>query len=218
MIPWHPRRTRKATVFLGLALVTASLHLPQSRHANSPREAPPPTSADPDAQLEWLNERAVAWFGEQSGNGFARMPAHDHSDLPEALRIASPAAFPGKGIRSIWALLQESFNRGQASSERGFQVEAFELVSLLVHDEPAVYVEEVPPKMIKMRSTPTRPLDDFEKLGLQHLRQDQATFITRSGESIRMLGAVRAKVDCTKCHQCSPGDLLGAFSYTLRAR
>ncbi len=32
-----------------------------------------------------------------------------------------------------------------------------------------------------------------------------------------MLGAVRSAKQCVKCHGGSRGDLLGAFSYTLRA-
>jgi hypothetical protein len=31
-----------------------------------------------------------------------------------------------------------------------------------------------------------------------------------------MLGAIRATKTCQKCHDAEIGDLLGAFSYTLR--
>ena len=34
----------------------------------------------------------------------------------------------------------------------------------------------------------------------------------------RMFGALRATKQCLKCHDAARGDLLGAFSYTLRAK
>jgi hypothetical protein len=42
-------------------------------------------------------------------------------------------------------------------------------------------------------------------------------FIVSKDNTIRMLGAMRATKVCQQCHDAKVGDLLGAFSYTLRA-
>jgi hypothetical protein len=96
-------------------------------------------------------------------------------------------------------------------------VQALELVGLLLHDEPAVYVSGRLPRMDELRVAPTRPPDRFESYALDALRRGEDTFITQEGEGVRMLGAVRSNRRCTACHGGDRGDLLGAFSYTLRA-
>ena len=36
------------------------------------------------------------------------------------------------------------------------------------------------------------------------------------GDGVRMVGAIRSTTQCVSCHDCERGDLLGAFSYTLK--
>jgi hypothetical protein len=62
----------------------------------------------------------------------------------------------------------------------------------------------------------TRTLDLFEEAALPALRDGDDLFIASRGEMVRMLGAVRATKTCQQCHDAGVGDLLGAFSYTLR--
>jgi hypothetical protein len=97
-----------------------------------------------------------------------------------------------------------------------WQVQRLELVSLLLHDEPAVYVSDRLPEMKRRGSAvPTRPLDRFEGYGLKALGQGDDLFVAPLDEGLRMLGAVRATNQCLGCHGCKRGELLGAFSYSL---
>ena len=98
-----------------------------------------------------------------------------------------------------------------------WEVRALELVGLLLHDEPEVYVSDHLPQMNKVHDVPTRPLDRFERYGLDALRRGEDLFITQEDEGIRMLGAVRSVKQCVDCHGGNRGDLLGAFTYNLRA-
>ena len=52
----------------------------------------------------------------------------------------------------------------------------------------------------------------LEADGLDALRKGDELFV----RDHRMLGAVRATKQCLECHGGNRGDLLGAFSYTLR--
>ena len=70
--------------------------------------------------------------------------------------------------------------------------------------------------MGQLRAAPTRPLDKFESLGLFTVQQGDDLFISRDGEGVRMLGAIRSTKQCVACHGGERGDLLGAFSYTLQ--
>ena len=98
-----------------------------------------------------------------------------------------------------------------------WKVQTLELVSLLLHDEPEVYVSSHLPQMDRVHDVPTRPLDRFENLGLNVLRQGEDLFTTRVPEGARMLGAVRSTRQCVACHGGERGALLGAFTYNLRA-
>ncbi len=99
---------------------------------------------------------------------------------------------------------------------KSWKVQSIELVSLLTHDEPQVYVSTHLPAMDKMHDTPTRPLDRFESLALETLRHGEDLFSSQTGEGVRMLGAVRSGERCMLCHGSERGELLGAFSYRLR--
>ena len=70
--------------------------------------------------------------------------------------------------------------------------------------------------MEQIRQGKTRTLDGFEEAALPTLREGEDLFIASKGETVRMLGALRATKTCQQCHDAEVGDLLGAFSYTLR--
>jgi hypothetical protein len=97
-----------------------------------------------------------------------------------------------------------------------WKVENLQLVSLLKHAEPVAYVTGYLPRMDQMGEAATRPLDDFEKAGLLDLQKGETLAVRSGPDRLRMLGAVRAVDECLKCHDAGRGDLLGAFSYTLR--
>lgn len=96
------------------------------------------------------------------------------------------------------------------------KVERLDLVSLLLNAEPAVYETDELPQMEKLKGVPTRPLDEFESMGLKKLQAGENLYIREYGDGIRMLGAVRNVKQCVACHGGERGDLLGAFSYVLR--
>jgi hypothetical protein len=96
-------------------------------------------------------------------------------------------------------------------------IDRVELVSLLTELEPSVYVldEMATPRLA--RQAKRRPLDEFERLGLDAVREGEELVWTREAP-IRMFGAIRAKGECLECHvKASEGDLLGAFTYYLLA-
>ena len=97
-----------------------------------------------------------------------------------------------------------------------WKIQTLDLVGLLLNDEPVAYVSDHLPSMDELRGATTRPLDNFETLGLIALRQGEGLFISRDGASLRMLGGISSAKQCIGCHGGKRGDLLGAFSYTLR--
>ena len=76
-------------------------------------------------------------------------------------------------------------------------------------------------------SLPVRPITAEETSAIADLREgahlvQQKTTLkthTRSGiaevPALLVVGALRAKATCARCHECPVGTLLGAFSYTL---
>lgn len=98
-----------------------------------------------------------------------------------------------------------------------WEVERVELVGLLLHPEPLVYVSEKLPAMDQLRGAPTRPLDEFEAAGLAKLRAGEDYHAAGTADRLRMVASLRNGKACLTCHGGEYGDLLGAFSYTLRA-
>jgi hypothetical protein len=100
---------------------------------------------------------------------------------------------------------------------RRWSVQHIQLVGILSHEKPVVYLTDKLPSMEQVRQGKTRTLDYFEEAALSALREGEDLFIASKGETARMLGALRATKTCQQCHDAQVGDLLGAFSYTLRA-
>ncbi len=96
-----------------------------------------------------------------------------------------------------------------------WQVVRLELVSLLRHTEPRVYIAENLPEMDKLADVPNRPLNAFEQGALPQLATQQDVVVNQTSDRIEMLGALRAGNKCLECHQGERGKLLGAFSYSL---
>jgi hypothetical protein len=106
--------------------------------------------------------------------------------------------------------------RSTPGASEPWKLQTVDLVGLLMHDEPVVYVSAHLPRMGELREAPTRPLGAFESVGLSALRRGDELFVRERAGGLQMLGAIRAAKQCTACHGCERGDLLGAFSYTLR--
>ena len=97
-----------------------------------------------------------------------------------------------------------------------WRVQRIELVGLLKHPEPVVYLSDRLPAMAELRDALTRPLDEFESAGLEAVRKGEDGFAARRGEVVRFVGGIRSAKQCVECHGGARGDLLGAFAYTLR--
>jgi hypothetical protein len=95
-------------------------------------------------------------------------------------------------------------------------ISRLELVSLLKHDKPAVYLSDSLPRMQDLKKVKTRPLSDFEDSALLSLGKGEDLVAEASTNRIAMLGSIRAGNQCLKCHDVKRGDLLGSFSYELR--
>ena len=104
-------------------------------------------------------------------------------------------------------------NRGDYAASPTY--DRVELVSLLTDNEPSVYVIDEMATPALARQATRRPLDEFERLGLDAVRRGEELVWTREAPK-RMFGAIRAREDCLECHQhAKVGDLLGAFTYYL---
>jgi hypothetical protein len=114
----------------------------------------------------------------------------------------------------VAGFLSHRFSRLPQPPER-WRVARVELVSLLKHETPGVYVSDNLPRMDELRQAPTRLLDEFEKKALDRLLGGEDLMVQRTPRHLRMLGSIRAVKQCLRCHGVERGELLGAFSYQL---
>jgi hypothetical protein len=114
--------------------------------------------------------------------------------------------------------LNESFRpqpKNSPKDKERWALHRLELVSLLKHEKPVVYVSEVLPRMEDLKKTKTRPLGAFEEAGLKELQGGKDVVTDSSTNRIRMMGSLRARAECLQCHTGERGELLGVFSYEL---
>ena len=132
--------------------------------------------------------------------------------------IASFVNFKGFGYlksrREVAGFASHAFE-GEPKPDKPYALERLELVGLVRHPEPAVYVSEFLPRMTELDAVTTRPADDFEAAGLKRLAAGDDLVANTVGSKVRLLGAVRNMTACVECHGGRRGDLLGAFSYRL---
>lgn len=162
-----------------------------SLHRDSAGEPFPEPGLEPLIGMSDLHAEAIRMFVDPRGFGYVRDRAQVAGFIPHHL-----GDLPTPDSRKI-------------------TLQSLELVSLLLHDPPAVYVSPNLPAMDELHDKPTRPLDSFERQGLQALLAGEPVHVATRPGQIRMLGAVRATKQCIKCHGGERGDLLGAFSYRL---
>jgi|GEM_PF-897696 len=147
--------------------------------------------------IDFVNAPGFGYIPSQKGSG---TPFGDLSRVmgfqPHAFR-KPPGIRRAPGTQATWL------------------IDRLELVSLLKHSEPAVYISKHLPRMDELSEATTRPLSDFESQALPKLRAGEELVIDTQPGEIRMLGAVRAITRCLDCHRAREGDLLGAFTYRL---
>lgn len=101
------------------------------------------------------------------------------------------------------------------SRPRLWELRRVELVSLLKHDQPGVYLSRHLPRMEDLKSAQVRPLDGFEDSALRRLHDGEDLVVGHRTSQLKMLGSLRAARQCLECHRVPRGTLLGAFSYEM---
>src|SRR5579872_5459228 len=139
---------------------------------------------------------------------------HLHND--GTLNFINPIGFGYIKDREHVAGFQKHGMTKVPKADSRWSVAHLELVGLVVHEKPVVYMTANLPQMEEAQHAPKRPLDTFELEGLEALRGGEDLYYRGSEDKARMLGSIRAVEQCLKCHGGSRGDLLGAFSYGLR--
>jgi hypothetical protein len=147
----------------------------------------------PDDEFHSLNRASL--YGFVAPTGFGYMKDREHV-----------SGFESHGFRH-WSAPDEGEH---------WRVEHVQLVGILTHAQPLVYLTDKMPSMDQIKQGKTRGLDFFEEVALPALCDGEDLYIVQKNDTIRMLGALRATKTCQKCHDAEIGDLLGAFSYTLR--
>ncbi len=189
-----------------------------------------------------LGAAFAAWLGLDSDD--ARSPATHTGDAvraesPTDAPVESTLNFtPAPDRPDAWPTFEamHSYHVGKFVAKEGFglsrmipleefwpitvdgstyAIAGLELISLL-KQEPVVY--EGHPSLVK-RGAPitTRTLDVFEAEAIARMRRGAAVaFVAEPLEASRLVGALRARDDCLRCHENrTKGDLLGAFTYEL---
>lgn len=167
-----------------------------------PRDGPPTQPAASPASWDAAAARPVS---AAAGIGLPGL----HADA--VLDFVNPGGFGYvKDRRHVVGFQPHGFSKVPAPSVR-----RVELVGLLLHPGPVVYVSEKLPAMGELRAARTRALDLFEAKGLAAVRGGEDLVAEESGGVARAVGAIRSVRRCVGCHVGEWGDLLGAFSYTL---
>ena len=110
----------------------------------------------------------------------------------------------------------KSRTKADGNQSGSWLIRRLELVSLLVHKTPRVYVSKHLPRMDELSGTETRPLTAHERRGLQQLRSGEDLAVEAAPNAVRMVGSLRATKRCLECHSVQRGELLGAFTYLLQ--
>jgi hypothetical protein len=170
--------------------------------------------ADP---LSPIPQRSRPYFSPdpEPGDVTAAKPDFVSKHTDNAVAFLNPFDFGYVRDRSHVAGFRPHRFRQEPSAPARWQVERLELVGLLKHDEPVVYLSENLPRMDELRDAETRPLDTFEKEALAALRRGEDLMEQGGPDRMRMLGSLRAAKQCVRCHDVERGELLGAFSYRL---
>ncbi len=192
--------------------VTRMPYVTDSSLAISPARETTPRQPGFDDMPSW-SPRELKGESEREGP-----PSVDLLKMHEggALDFLHPKGFGYvKDRRHVAGFQPHQFSQVPEPKER-WKLERLDLVSLLLHEEPVAYVSARLPKMDELREAPTRQLDEIEVAGLKALREGEDLFVRPTEGGVRMLGSLRAVKQCLSCHDARRGDLLGAFSYTLR--
>ena len=146
------------------------------------------------------------------GQEFHELVLTDYLDPETFGYVAAPKTVAGFEPHALRTVRQATEPRDELFD---WEISRLELVSLLRHNPPRVYVSEEMPAMDQLTEYPHRELNEFESASLPQLVSQEDLVIKRIADRMVMLGSLRASNDCLECHSGQRGDLLGAFSYEL---
>lgn len=158
-----------------------------ARHAGglTPDVTGPLGTLHDEARRDFLDSEAFGYFQDRD---------HIAGFVPHSFLENQPRLFAGE------------------SHQRWLTVRV-ELVSILKHERPMVYMSDHLPNMMELVKAPVREPDAFEQRALDSLFQGEDLVSDVQPERIRALGSLRAMRQCLECHDVQRGTLLGAFSY-----
>jgi hypothetical protein len=179
----------------------------ESKEETTAPPAPPGLAAAREQILRGHHDRCVEAFVKAEGFGRERMPRLTHR----------PAGYPKSLYLPFDQEAPDDLPPGQPRPEpqTTWVMEKVELVGLLSKDAPGVYPAEGGMGLAFQRRK-TRDLDDFERQTLATLKDGEEMKVKESSDHIRVLGAIRARLDCMRCHDKPEGTLIGAFSYVFK--
>jgi len=172
-------------------------------------EAGPPELMKADALMPSLAQLDLFHLGGQ--RNFISAPSLGYFKDREHV-----AGFQAHQFRVMPQLVNTEYAREKLRRKEKWAVARLELVSLLKHEEPAVYVSEMLPRMEQLQEAKLRPLDEFEANALKRLQKGEDVVTESSLNQIRMMGSLRAAKQCMQCHSAKRGELLGSFSYVMQ--
>lgn len=126
------------------------------------------------------------------------------------------AGFQAHQFRNMVRLEDHIEKKQPDAGKERWQLKRLELVSLLKHEQPGVYVSEHLPRMDQLAKAKVRTLNSFEEKALKALQGGEDLKTEATTNAIRMVGAMRATKLCLDCHGGERGQLLGAFSYEMQ--
>jgi hypothetical protein len=176
-------------------------------------------NADAVATVRKLPTRKDMLFGHsQAQREFAGLWNFGLVKSVDRVSGFQPHAFTSLQLGPFDAAQNRPANDQYMTQAMFWQVPRLELVSLLKHDTPRVYLSEHLPRMeeLSSKTAPTRKLNAFETGALKLLRNGEEIQTSSTPNRIEMLGAIRASKQCMQCHDVPRGTLLGAFSYEFR--
>jgi hypothetical protein len=170
-----------------------------------------PAQGPPSGTLRLLSTEAASMVHELGQASFLSAASFGYAKSRDGVAGFRPHEFRFSPV----ANLNPNNADGKEKNKERWVLRRLELVSLLKHEKPVVYVSQELPRMENLRRAPTRPLGDFEEKALKNLQGGQDLVTEATVNRIRMLGALRASRQCLQCHNVQHGQLLGSFSYEL---
>lgn len=163
---------------------------------------------------EW---KMPQWTSEELAKEPPPLPGAKDLSFIHALSLKNFGASNTRTEAERRADQEKEMQASHLKKELNWEIKSLDLVGLVMHETPVVYVSDKIPDMKDLKKKPTREMDVFESEGLEELASGKGLYIRSKEGTIRVLGPIHAGKTCLKCHgDAKEGDLLGAFSYTLR--